>query len=138
MPGTYDFEIGSFMFITMDKPPDRPREQVVVVARAGVPNVAAFRTGKRTEPFQLMTTVDVKSLSNGISDIQAAESMFRLYENAVGGEPVPLRWCAENMPGTFLVLAVQLLGISPMLLSVGGIAGGRAVLRCAWTLVAVT
>jgi hypothetical protein len=126
--------IGEFQFITVLGHPVGPREQPEVIARSGVDDVGVWRTGKRGEPFELVSQVDVASMDG-------ARRLFKQYVDSIGQDPVVLiqddyDYSAEGWK--VVVLDVEERQRHAIISAVGGLnLPSLAFLECAWKLVAI-
>ena len=126
--------IGEFQFIALQGHPIPPREQPEVISRGGVDGVGVWRTGKRGEPFELVSQVDVASMDG-------ARRLFKQYVDTIAQDPVVLvqdnyDYSAEGWK--VVVLDVQQRQRHAIISAVGGLnSPSRAFLECAWKLVAI-
>lgn len=125
------YSIGTFEFINLTRAISGPVQQLVREVRPAVKGVTLWKTGKRAEPFSLMSVVDT-------ADCDAAEDLLHQYEELVGANPVPVVWAGKNLaPRLVVVMDVVPLeeGICATLLGIGGTRGtSNGLCRCAWTL----
>jgi hypothetical protein len=122
--------IGDFPFIHLTRAIGGVAEQLVREVRPGVKGVTLWRTGKRAEPFALVSVVDT-------ADCDAAEDLLHQYEDLVGQNPVPVTWEGKLLPFRVVVLHVEPLeeGIHQTLIGVGGVRGtSNGLCRCVWHL----
>tara|TARA_B100001123_G_C15222065_1_gene991659 strand:+ start:838 stop:1239 length:402 start_codon:yes stop_codon:yes gene_type:complete len=124
-------QIGAHRFVSLSRPPLLESEQVIVRSKPGVNGVFLSRTGKRSQPFEVV------SLRDAIS-IQDAEQLYRQYQLLIGTGAVNVTWAglSQAMYGhAFHVLAVTPTSIRSILKGTGGILNGsQAHCRCSWTL----
>lgn len=124
-------KIGDFEFIALSRAISGPVQQLAREVRPGVAGVTLWKTGKRAEPFGLMSEVDV-------ADIDAAEDLLHQYEAIVGESTQLVTWNGKNLaPRRVVVMNVEPIenGIFATLLGIGGVLGNsNAFCRCLWTL----
>jgi hypothetical protein len=133
------FWIGDFDFIDLSRPPGRPKERLARELRPGVKGVTFFRTGAKTEQFQLSSVRDCYDLA----DLQGA---LAAYEDSVGAGTLEMWWGGIEWGDVIVHDVVPIDGqCHKVLLGVGGCLGNlraedpdtppaRAILRCIWTL----
>jgi len=125
------YKLGEFVFLSLDPFPDLTAEELELIARLGVPNVAALRTGRRGQPFVFVSRVDT-------DDLQAATQLMEDYKAFVGSDPAPLTW-ADQQLGNVLVLGVRPVRVQAIIAGVGGLsANSGGWLVAEWTVVAMT
>jgi hypothetical protein len=126
------FQLGPFAFINLTVPVGL-KERLARDVRSGVDGVTFWKTGKRGEPFSLLSVTDV-------ANVAAAGVLLDGYHEAVG-ELLDLTWAGLPIQGVqFLVLDVLPLpqGMHATLLGIGGTGGtSEALLRCQWILEAI-
>lgn len=124
-------QIGEFQFISLSRAISGPVEQLAREVRTGVKGVTLWKTGKRAEPFMLVSEADT-------ADVDAAEDLLHQYEDLVGENPVPVTWNGKNLaPRLVVVMNVEPIenGIFQTLLGIGGLLGNsNGFCRCIWTL----
>lgn len=124
------FAIGDFTFINLSRVFTRPTEQLAREVRPGVDGTTFWQTGKRAEPMQVASVVDVESVT-------AAQTLFAEYENQVG-QILPVTWAGVLRTNTqAVILRVDPLdeGLHATVLGIGGTLGSsHAMLRALWTL----
>ena len=124
-------QIGEFEFISLSRAISGVVQQTSREVRPGVKGVTLWKTGKRAEPFALMSQVDA-------ADIDAAEDLLHQYEDLVGESAVPVNWNGKNLaPRLVVVLNVEPVeeGIFGTLIGIGGLLGNsNGFCRCVWTL----
>lgn len=124
-------KIGGFEFINITGPAAGPKRQLDMEARPGVDGHALWDTGKRGEPFQALSVVDLLDMASGIGEL-------RQYEAAVGGEPLNFYWAGFSEPDFKVqVLDVKLIQLKQLVNGRGGVRNGSVLLRAEWTLLAV-
>ena len=120
--------IGPYQFIHLSMAPEAPRQAVEVESRSGVADVSVWRTGIRGHSFTTQSVVDQASLV-------ACETLYRLYEGLVGGNPVQVQWGSIVInAGKYIVLDVKIVEMRKLTLGHGGLNNGDAILRAEWTL----
>lgn len=123
--------IGEFQFIYLSRAFSGPVEQLVREVRSGVAGVTLWKTGKRAEPFSVLSKVDAP-------DCDSAESLLHEYEALVGRQAVPVTWYGKNLaPLQVVVLGVEPLeeGVCQTLLGIGGTLGNsHGYCACVWHL----
>ena len=123
------FAIGAFEFISLSRVFSRPTQKLVREARPGSSGVTFWRTGKRAEPVQIESAVDV-------GNIEQAEALIHAYELLVGADPVVVRWGGLDLPDILAVVHdVQPVdhGVFKTLLGIGGVLGtSQAFVRALW------
>lgn len=127
-------KIGDFQFISLSQPPQPVLERLEILARPGVNGVAIRKTGRRGEPFPLVSTVDHRSL-------QAAIDEIKKYARLVDDDPVSVTWSGIGLDAMGIkcqVLAVRPLRLSGLATAVGGLnPPSRALLVCVWDLLPI-
>ncbi len=123
--------IGEFEFISLSRAISGVVQQVAREVRPGVKGVTLWKTGKRAEPFSLMSEVDT-------ADVDTAEDLLHQYEELVGESSVLVTWNGKNLaPRRVVVLNVEPVegGIFQTLIGIGGLRGNsNGFCRCIWTL----
>lgn len=122
--------IDTFSFLALRGTPVWPVEQVKVIQRAGVDGSAFLLTGRRCQPFQLVSLVDVATMEDG-------GALMLLYQALTSEGPVAL--VQGGVDWTDADLWVKVLDVQPRSLKaalvVGGFnAGSLALLEAVWTL----
>lgn len=124
-------QIGDFQFIYLSRAFTGPVEQLLREVRPGVAGVTLWRTGKRADPFSVLSKADS-------ADCSSAEDLLHQYEQLVGLKAVGVIWSGKNLaPLQVVVLGVEPLedGISQTLLGIGGILGNsNGFAACVWHL----
>lgn len=123
-------QIGEFTFINLSRAISGPAEQLTREVRSGVKGVTLWRTGKRANPINLVSVVDV-------ADIDSAEDLVHQYEALVGSDPVNVVWNGKKLAYKVVVMAVEPLdeGVHATLIGIGGTRGSsNAMCYCMWTL----
>jgi hypothetical protein len=123
------FRLGDFEFVSLSRALSRPVQSIEREVRPGANGVTLWRTGKRGQPFVLMSFVDC-------TDTEAALNLLAQYEQLVGGDPVTAKWAGHEI-AELLVFVHQVLpdeqGLRATLLGIGGKEGtSHAFLRCHW------
>lgn len=127
------FQIGDFEFINLTRAVSRPAETVALEVKPGVDGTTVWQTGRRGEPFQVVSVVNP-------ADVVSADDLLVAYQTLRGKNPVLVRWAGRVLNVKVLVLDVQPLdgGLFATLTSVGGIAAAgtntAACLYAVWTL----
>jgi len=126
------FAIGNFEFLDMSRAVSRPTKRISREVRAGVSSVSWWNTGRRGEPFSLLTVVDV-------ADVPGAIALLRQYEQLKDlMQTQPITWANDPVGGCrVMILDVNPIerGLHHTLLGVGGKLGSsNALLRCQWDL----
>jgi len=122
------YRIGDFSFVALSRAFSRPMQHIEREIKPGKDGVSMWRTGKRGEPFELLSFADV-------ADVAAAQSLLAAYEDAVGGDPVAATWADEDFDGSLFIHRVMPPpgGLRKTLLAVGGLLGSsHAYLRAIW------
>lgn len=129
------FSIGDFEFLDMTRAISRPTKRISREVRSGVAGVTWWNTGRRGEPFSLITTVDVADVPGAIALLKQYEQLKDLMQLQ------PLRWASDPLNGCrAMVLEVQPIerGLHHTIAGFGGKLGSsNALLRCQWDLEAV-
>ena len=121
--------IGSYQFLRIDGRIRRPLEQHLLEARAGVDGVALWATGERAEPQRLLTLVDVPHEP-------FAWALYLQYTNLIRSA---VKITINNVSWNdvrYDVLKVEMVDVMNTLGAVGGLYGGRTLLRCSWDVIA--
>lgn len=132
----YSF-VGPYGFITLHRTDDPrggpllPREQCEPINRPGVDGTAILRTGRRSEPFQMRSFVDVASLAVVPTATQAYQSLIGTIVNVI--------WQDTDFAATygvkFAVLDCVVARSGRLLARAGGaVAGSTAYMDLTWTL----
>lgn len=130
--------LGDFEFIRFHRtdnpaaPPLIVREQLLTINRPGVDGTACLRTGQRSEPFQMVSGVDV--LTRARLSVQYAQ-----YANLIGRSAYTLVWQDVDFTTVYntkyVVLDVVVIQSRYMPVQSGGLnASSTAWLDCLWTL----
>tara|TARA_R100000808_G_scaffold19496_1_gene42297 strand:+ start:13833 stop:14225 length:393 start_codon:yes stop_codon:yes gene_type:complete len=123
-----NYFIGPYQFISLSQPPEAPRQTVEVESRAGVDDVAVWRTGIKGMPFTVQSVVD---FANNVT----SENIYRNYEGLVGGNPVQIQWSSVFINAAkYIVLGVRVIEIKRLTIGRGGLNNGFSLLRAEWTL----
>lgn len=126
-----EFRLGPFQFISLSRAVSRPVHRVERELRPGIDGVTFWRTGRRAEPFDLVSVVDTP-------DVGGALALLAAYEDTVGSDPVEAVWADLALP-ELLVLVHNVVpldeGLHATLLGLGGVNGVATfgLLRCQWT-----
>jgi len=127
--------IHNFHFVTLNDIPGTLREEVLVLARAGVDGQAIWKTGLRGNVFTLRSAVDAPSFAD-------ARLYLTQYQELIGADPVDLVWGGLVMTGEQIKVAVK--SVRPTRLislanSVGGInPPSYGWIECEWELVPIS
>jgi len=122
------YRIGDFSFVALSRAFSRPMQQVEREIKPGTDGVSLWRTGKRGEPFELLSFADV-------ADVAAGQALLAAYEDAAGGDPVAAVWDGEEFDGSLFIHRVMPPpgGLRKTLIGVGGLLGSsHAYLRAIW------
>lgn len=122
------YRIGEFEFVSLSRALSRQKQQLERELRPGTDGVSLWRTGRRGEPFELVSFADVESVS-------AAQALLARYEDAVGGEPVEAVWADDEFEGLLVIHNVLPVpgGCRQTLIGVGGLLGSsHGYLRAVW------
>jgi hypothetical protein len=129
-----EHRIGDHQFVWLHGSPEASRQQVEVLARAGVEGCALWLKGVRPEPFTLRSGVDCQSFDH-------AAAMYAWYRDSIGQDPVDLIWSDWDAAADgfqVVVLEVRRVQTTGLLASVGGLNPPSAAwLECDWKLIAV-
>ena len=113
-------------------PPLSPSKQLVMQARAGVPDLEIWNTGMRGEPFSVQTIVEA-------TNVAVARQLIRQYEKEKGKQ---LAIMFAGSPEEFKVTVLNVRPIpgqvAAVLIGIGGVSGGTnyAICGAQWDLVA--
>ena len=124
-----EFRLGEFEFVSLSRALSRPMQTIEREVRPGADGVTLWRTGKRGQPFVLMSFVDC-------STVEAALALLKQYEQLVGDDPVTAKWAGQEVD-ELLVFVHNVVpdeqGLRAILLGIGGKEGtSHAFLRCHW------
>ena len=108
------------------------REQCQPISRMGVDGVAVLRTGRRSDPFQMRSGVDVINLAS-------VSRAYALYADLIGRDAYTIVWqgidYATAYQSKYVVLDVTVLRSRYMPVQSGGLSSSStAWLECLWTL----
>jgi hypothetical protein len=85
--------IGVFTFLSLEGSVEALKQELELVRRPGVEGVGLWKTGVRGRPFRLRSKANPASKA-------AARSLFRLYCNLIGADPVRLVWSDIRLEAT--------------------------------------
>jgi hypothetical protein len=124
--------IGEFQFINLSRLPSGPMRRTSREVRPGVNGGTLWDSGVRSEPIQVVSVVDVATISDAVD-------LVRQYEAAVGETPLPIKFAGDGLNGLLVVpVDVQPLeqGVHATVIGCGGTVGGNsnALCRAVWTL----
>ncbi len=134
--------LGSFDFITANVNGERGgmppivQQQIGLVQRAGVAGSGFVQLGVKGQPFQLVTTADVASVSAGVA-------LGVSYQEISRDEAQELVWCDVTMFEThstkYFVASVDQVKCRRTSSATGGLlgTGAGAIVSAVWTLVPV-
>lgn len=127
--------IGNFTFIALLGNPVPPKGQPQVIARPGVDGVGIWRSGKRGEPFKMVSQVDAPSM-------RVARNAMAAYVASIEQNPVALiqdDYDYSSEGWKVVVLDVVQRQCHAIISAVGGInPPSLAYLEAEWALVAVS
>jgi hypothetical protein len=124
--------IGDFEFINLSRLPSGPMRRLTREDRPAINGGTLWDSGVRSEPIQVVSVVDVATISDAVS-------LFRDYEATVGGNPLPVRFAGDAIDGlTVVPVHVEPIeeGVHATVIGCGGTIGGnsQALCRAVWTL----
>jgi len=124
--------IGEFDFISLSRLPSGPMRRTSREVRPGVNGGTLWDSGVRSEPIQVVSTVDVATIGDAIE-------LVRQYEATVGENPLTIKFAHDALNGlTVVPVDVQPLeeGVHATVIGCGGTVGGNsnALCRVVWTL----
>lgn len=134
--------LGPFEFVAFHvpsdhgAPPDLLQVQGDLVQRAGVDGSSVMRLGRKGNPFQMRSGIDLLSLSDALVTLNA-------YKSYVNFEPLALVWGGIDFHASFgtdyLPIAVEPIRIRRISGGAGGQYGSTAAawLEALWTLVPI-
>lgn len=126
-------KIGPFSFVSLSGPPQTPHERSDVIQRPGVNGTGFVKTGKKGEPFDVETRVDV-------ADWATANAVAADYKRIVNAGTYDVIFAGVNYSSAgvkFVVNDVQITSIKKMAKSAGGLNAGLAVITARWRLFSV-
>lgn len=119
-------KIGDLTFLTLSGAIDPPGQELELIARPGVNGVAAWLTGTRGQPFQLIAALDCGTLADAEAAVVTAKAL-------IGADPVNIIKASHDYSTqqlVFLVINVRAINGTPHLL--GGCTGGLNPPSGAW------
>jgi hypothetical protein len=119
--------IGSFDFRALHGQPEEIKEQVEVLARAGVPGVAIVKTGQRGRQFT------VRSVT-GVADTIEGRNFYYDYTLLIGQDPQPIVWGGMTLGYRVAVIDVRQTALRTVLCDTHG---AGAILECEWDLIPI-
>lgn len=127
------FKIGPAQFFSLSDPPQTPSEMAEIIQRPGVNGTGFIKTGKKGEPFDLRSSVDLadKFTANAVA------ANYHLLEYS-GTYDIVFSDVSYSTAGVaFVVMKVETLEIRTLKRSVGGLNNGLAWLTARWRLMPV-
>ncbi len=76
-------QIQNFLFLSLSGSPVWPTERIKTIQRPGVDGTAFLLQGKASQPFTLVSQVDVETM-------EAGQVWLEHYQSLIGGSPVAL------------------------------------------------
>jgi hypothetical protein len=126
--------IAQFEFIALHGHPEPPRENTIVIGRAGVRGNSVWLDAEHGRPFKLRSVTDC-------SDIKEGRWGYEEYRKLIGGDPVELVWEDQPMSAEgfkVIVLDVHLIDLHAIVTPVGGFnPDNQALLTCEWDLFSI-
>jgi len=123
-------KIGPFSFVSLSAPPQTPHERSEIIQRPGVDGTGFLRIGKKGEPFDVESRVDV-------TDWATANAVAASYKAIVNAGTYDLTFAGINYTSAgvkFVVTGVEVLSIKRLAKSSGGLSNGLALVTARWKL----
>lgn len=127
------FQIGPFQFFSLSEPPQTPSEMADIIQRPGVAGTGFMKTGKKGEPFELTSSVDLadKYVAHAVA------SSYHSLEHA-GTYDIVHSDVSYSFAGVaVVVMSVRTIAIKNLRTVAGGLNGGNAWLTARWKLMPV-